>query len=481
MSRILIADDEHAICEAFARMLRLDGHEALIAANGREALRLVDECRPDAAFIDVRMPGMDGLACLAEIRKRHPELPVVVMTAYGTMETALSAMRQGAFDYLGKPLELKRIRELLGRALHRPEPAAGCAEPDTGAGEEGRLIGRSAPMQELFKLMVLVTENDLTVLILGESGSGKELVARGIHGHGPRRELPFVALNCAAIPENLIESELFGHEKGAFSGAHERRVGRIEAAAGGTLFLDEIAELPPHLQGKLLRVLQERSFERVGSNRSLPMTARIIAATNRDLAGAVADGWFREDLYHRLNLVTLRVPPLRKRSEDIPILAAHFLRQAARQLNRELDGIESAAIQRLRAYDWPGNVRELEHLIKRSALVARGPTLTVHDLDLPMVEPEQGSEPGQDDGESGLARAARSALHGLLETAGEGAPPSDLYHRLVGLVERELVAEALRITGDNQVAASRLLSLHRTTLRKKIEMAGDPDEPPTGG
>jgi transcriptional regulator with GAF, ATPase, and Fis domain len=311
----------------------------------------------------------------------------------------------------------------------------------------------------------------LTVLVLGESGVGKELVARGIHRHGRRANQPFVAVNCAAIPENLLESELFGHERGAFTGAMDRRIGRLEAAAGGTLFLDEIGDLPLPLQGKLLRVLQERTFERVGSNQAIPLQARIITATNRDLEGDVELGRFREDLFHRLNLATLRIPPLRKRREDIPLLARYFLSQANRELHKHLDDIEQAALDSLMGYDWPGNVRELEHLLKRSALVARGSILSVHDLTPPPASRKPGYTPDRSsETPSRTADLGATARRALQEALGPNAvenPPPDLFHRLVEQVERALIDEALRITGDNQVAASRLLGLHRTTLRKK--------------
>jgi DNA-binding NtrC family response regulator len=476
VSKILVADDEHAICLAFTHMLRQAGHTALVAANGRQALDILAAEPVDAVFLDVRMPGMSGLEVLGHIRTDHPELPVIVMTAYGTMDTAMQALQLGAFDYLGKPLELKRVRELLQRALYRPAPTATGPEISHPAGsppEEARLIGQSAPMQEVFKLMALLADNDLAVLITGESGVGKELVARDIHRYGRRSQARFLAINCAAIPENLIESELFGHERGAFTGAAERRIGRFEAVGDGTLFLDEIGELPLLLQGKLLRVLQERQFERVGGNAPVPLKARLVAATNRDLAVEAEQGRFREDLFHRLNLVTLRIPPLRERPDDVDLLAIHFLHQAAGELGKRFTGIEPAALERLKGYRWPGNVRELEHLIKRSVLSARGPVLTVHDLELPA--------PAADAGEadmSALMERLGQAARAALRVAADGQPGTPvttdgdgLFHRLVGYVEQELIDEALRLTGGSQVSASRLLALHRTTLRKKMRPA----------
>jgi DNA-binding NtrC family response regulator len=460
MAKVLIADDEHAICEAFSDMLRADGHSPVIASSGEEALEKVAQVGPDVVFLDVQMPGMSGMEVLERLHGSHPALPIIVMTAYGTLQTAMDALRLKAFDYLGKPIDLARIRALLQRALHEPSTAI-AATAMSSAPDGERMVGRSAAMQEVFKRMGMLTGNDLTVLITGESGVGKEVVASGIHEHGGRREHPFVAVNCAAIPEQLIESELFGHERGAFTDARELRRGRFEAAGAGSLFLDEISELPYTLQSKLLRVLQERTFERVGSVTPIPFKARLMAASNRDLAEEVKAGRFREDLYHRLNIVVLTIPPLRERSEDIEALALHFLQRANREIGRDLRGIEPAALVRLKTYSWPGNVRELEHSIKRSVLMARGPFLAAHDLDLV----DQGTAPEQSNAESVLRAAIRGALRARLAM---GEADAGVFADLVQLTEEELVAEALAITGDNQVAASKLLGLNRTTLRKRV-------------
>jgi nitrogen regulation protein NR(I) len=466
VSKVVVADDEASICRAFSQFLELEGHTPLIASNGREALELVEREGADAVFLDVRMPGMDGLEVLSRLRSMQPDLPVIVMTAYGTMETAMDAMGQGAFDYLGKPVDLARLRALLRRALYRSSAAgAPSPAPPASASKARSLIGQSASMQEIYKLMGLLTQNDLTVLVTGESGVGKELVARGIHDYAPRRTAPFVAINCAAIADNLLESELFGHEKGAFTGADQRRIGRCEAAGEGTLFLDEIGEMPLPLQGKLLRVLQERSFERVGSTTPIALRARIIAASNRNLEGEVARGRFREDLYHRLRLVTLLIPPLRKRKDDIGILAEHFLHQANTELGRQLGGMEPSVLDALESHDWPGNVRELEHTIKRAVLLARGPLLTVDDLALPVVRNPAGQVSAGGAPQS-LQDAVRHSLEEMLEQGSmvEGG----IYHAIIDAVGRELISEALRRTDGNQVAASRLLGLHRTTMRKRM-------------
>ncbi len=468
MARVLVADDERSICEAFVLLLEAEGHTPLTASTGEEALRLVRATRPDMVFVDVRMPGMGGLALLKEIRRFDPALPVVVMTAYGTLETAAEALRNEAFDYLGKPLDLAQIRQVMRRALHTPVPPSETASVPPGGDADLRptLVGQSAAMQELFKLIVMLADNDLTVLVQGESGVGKELVARAIHASGARAQEPFVAINCAAIPEQLIESELFGHERGAFTDAKAARAGRFEAAGQGSLFLDEISELPLHLQSKLLRVLQERSFERVGSLSPLPFRARLVCASNRDLASAVAAGAFREDLYHRVNIVTLQVPPLRERRDDIPELVQALVQRANREVGKAITSVELAVLDRLKTRDWPGNVRELEHVIKRSVLVARGPVLTTHDLSF-----DQESGAASDEGRGLLdnllsALDAQAAL--LVNAAGRGEADVAVHELAMGRLEQALIRAALQATAGNQVAAARLLGISRSTLRSKV-------------
>ena len=474
MARILVADDEPSICEAFAAVLAAEGHEALIASNGRDAVDLVRSARPDAVFLDVRMPGLDGLAALKEIRAFDRAVPVIVMTAYGTLDTAAEALRNDAFDYLGKPLELSKIRQLLRRALHArtaPGAASVALQPAAVEPQPRQLVGQSPAMQEIFKRIILLADNELGVLVQGESGTGKELVARAVHTSGRRAAEPFVAINCAAIPETLMESELFGHERGAFTDAKQARPGRFELAGQGTLFLDEISELPLNLQSKLLRVLQERTFERVGGNTPIAFRARLVCATNRDLAAEVAAGRFREDLFHRINLVTLNVPPLRERRDDIAELVRSLLAEANREAGKSITAVEQAVLDRLRARDWPGNVRELEHVIKRAVLTARGSTLTVHDLDLDAeVRP---AVP-----EAALERilapldAVAASLVGLGAAAGE-SPPA-IHDAAMRRLDRALIEKALEATGGNQVAAARLLGISRSTLRSKISNpAGD--------
>jgi len=472
MKKILVADDEHSICQAFSDFLVTAGYTPLVAGNGEEVLEIMRDEMPEMIFLDVQMPGMNGLEVLAEIREEHPEIPVVIMTAFGTMHTAIEAVRLGAFDYLGKPLELSQIRQLLKNALDKnTQQNEFIALPETSLSSHS-MVGQSAVMQEIFKLIGLVTTNDLNVLITGESGVGKELVARAIQHHSDRNQEPFVAVNCAAIPENLIENELFGHEKGAFTGADGKRTGRLEAAERGIIFLDEISELPFHLQGKLLRVLQEKTFERVGSVTPVSLRARVIAASNKDLMQEVEKGKFREDLYHRLNLVNLRIPPLRDRGDDVVLLARHFLHRSCVELNRKIREIDKTAMEILKECSWPGNVRELENTIKRSVLMARGISITASDLQMAAdnkpIRPLDSNEMYI----KKLSDSAISALRAMLSVSGDNS--DSVYQALVTTVEYSLIDEALKISGNNQVAASRMLGLHRTTLRNKLseKMAG---------
>jgi nitrogen regulation protein NR(I) len=479
MSTILIADDERSICEAFAALVESEGHTALIAANADEAVRLVRTRAPTLAFLDVRMPGKDGLAALAEIKAAQPQLPVIVMTAYGTLQTAASALGQGAFDYLGKPIELDQLRRVLRRAVHSASGSVVAASGASGAEAgpaHGTLVGQSPAMQEIFKLIVMLSGTDLTVLIQGESGVGKELVARALHTQGSRAGEPFIALNCAAIPESLIEAELFGHERGAFTDAREARRGRFEAAGRGTLFLDEIGEMPRSLQSKLLRVLQERIFERVGSVTPTPFAARLVAASNRDLAAEVRAGRFREDLYHRLNIVTLHVPALRDRRNDIPVLLRTLLARANTELGRNVRGVEPAALERLQEHSWPGNVRELEHTVKRAVLVARGDLLSLDDLEIVMrADPAEAIDAPEAASAAALLGGLDALATKIVASCALDVPSEHLFDDTVRRLETALVEAALRRTQGNRAAAAKLLGINRATLRSRI--AQDDEEP----
>ena len=464
MAKILVADDERGICDAFSMFLSDEGHEPLLASNGPAAVKIVREENPAVAFLDVRMPGGDGIEALQEIQAIAPQMPVIVMTAYGTLDTARSAMDLGAFDYLGKPVELSQLREILAKALHRPKTAPR-AMVDSPEVDRPTLIGQSAAMQELFKQIVLLTGNDLSVLIVGESGVGKELVAHAIHDNSARAAEPFVAVNCAAIPDTLIEAELFGAEAGAFTDAKNTRIGRFEAAGEGTLFLDEISELPFHLQSKLLRVLQEHSFERLGSVKPLRFKARLIAASNRNLEAEIDASHFRSDLYHRLNLATISVPALRERQDDIKPLVDHFLARANAEISKNVLAVEPAAIDKLRNHSWPGNVRELEHCVKRAVLAARGTTLSVHDVDIPAANTRERRRTPN------LQQALSSQAAEMVRNPEKFGGPGEIYQCLVDNAGYEIIKAALNATDGNQVAAAKLLGINRSTLRKKIAEA----------
>ncbi|RMF56729.1 MAG: sigma-54-dependent Fis family transcriptional regulator [Calditrichaeota bacterium] len=388
---ILIVDDDAAIQFAFQKTFSSMGFDILTAGDGQQALDKIQETCPDLVFLDVAMPGMDGLDALEQIKTEHPDLPVVIITGYGNMETAIRAMQCGAYDYLTKPLDIEKVRVTAQRALEMREMRRKInvlQQKLEDKSHEGRtiLIGKNPRMQEIFKKIgVLSTSpNTTNILILGETGTGKELVARVIHESGPNADEPFVAINCTVLPETLLESELFGHEKGAFTGADRSKPGKFELAGKGTLFLDEVGDMPEALQKKLLRVIQERCFERLGSNQSIPLEARLIAATHHNLSDAVQKGTFREDLYYRLNVVAINLPPLRERKEDIPLLATYFLQKYGERFGKKINQIDPEAMELLMSWDYPGNIRELENLIERAVALERGSVLTRQSFPLEM-------------------------------------------------------------------------------------------------
>jgi DNA-binding NtrC family response regulator len=367
-SRILVVDDDRALLEALIQALKQMGHEPLGECDPLQGLARVDTWEPDAAIFDLRMPGIDGLELLRRALQLQPELPVLLLTAHGTVETAVQAVREGAYDFLEKPFDLTKIELILQKALaHRGQRQRYrmLAEATGRKGEFEGIVGECAAIQKVLEAVAAVAETDSTVLVTGESGTGKELVARAVHALGMRRAKPFVTVDCAAIPDSLLESELFGHAKGAFTGAHQERAGYFEAAADGTIFLDEIGEVPRVLQKKLLRILQEKTFIRVGETRRRSTEARIVAATNRDLEREVKGGGFREDLFYRLKVIEIPVPPLRERQEDVPLLVNHYLGRLNRKLNRQVLGVTNGAMALLRIYSWPGNIRELVHLLEQ--------------------------------------------------------------------------------------------------------------------
>ena len=455
MTTVLIIDDEAAVRRLVRLALERDGHAVVEAADGAQGVERFAASRPDVVLCDVVMPGLGGFDVLARLRTADPTVPVVVVTGEGSTEHAIRAMACGACDYLLKPLDLPRAVRTVRRILASAGPPA---PPDAAATPAARLLGKSDAMYEVSKLIGRVAGQPTTVLILGESGTGKELVARSIHAHGGRRTGPFVALNCAAIPESLLESELFGHERGAFTGADRQRLGKFELARGGTLFLDEVGDLAPATQAKLLRVLQEQEFTRLGGSETVRADARILAATHRDLRAEAAAGRFREDLYYRLGVVSIRLPPLRDRREDIPLLVTHFLHRSARELSLGVTGVHPDALARLCAQDWPGNVRELANALHQAVLECPGATI------LPDQFPPLVPRPP-----AGLFDA--EAVRGHVERAiagGEGG----LLRPLLDAFEAAVVAAALDQCGGNVSLAARHLGVHRVTLKTRAGRTG---------
>ncbi len=394
--RILVVDDESNARNALAEILKEEGYAVETAADGFKGLARYQEFSPDLVLTDLKMPGMDGVQLLSKVRETEESLPVIVMTAFGSVDTAVSAMRAGALDYLTKPINADELLLVIGRALEQVRLRREANELRQQLAERyhfDNVVGSSPRMQQVFKVVSQVAPSRATVLLTGESGTGKELVAAAIHHRSPRAGGPFVRLHCAALAESLLESELFGHEKGAFTGADRRREGRFEQANGGTLFLDEIGEISPSTQVKLLRVLQEHEFERVGGNETIQVDTRVIAATNRDLRAMVAEGSFREDLYYRLNVINIALPSLRERSSDIPALATHFLRRFAAENGKKVERISDAALARLVGYSWPGNVRELENVIERAVVLAENGVVEPAHLPTEVLPAPVGGEP----------------------------------------------------------------------------------------
>jgi two-component system, NtrC family, nitrogen regulation response regulator GlnG len=469
--KILLADDEDGVRWVLEKGLREAGYEVTSVGDGEAALRRAEAEPYDLIFLDVRMPGLDGLTVLARLRSSRPDALVIVMTAHGTMETAIQAMQRGAYDYLAKPFDIDEVLLLAERALAVRRLAQEVAQLKTGLQEVwefGALIGRHSRMQEIYKAIGRIAASDVTVLLRGESGTGKELVARAIHHYSRRAGRPFVAVSCAAIPATLLESELFGHERGAFTDAKERKLGKFELAHGGTMFLDEVGDMPPELQTKLLRALQERSFERVGGQEPIRVDVRILAATNRELEALIKEGKFRDDLYYRLNVVELELPPLRERRRDIPLLVDHFLAKYSDDLGQRI--VAPEALDRLVGYEWPGNVRELENVIQRAMVMATGGVILPEHLPIGAVS-AAASVAIDATLEDIIERRLLDCVRGLREHAS-----ANLYDLMVGLVEKPLFRAVLRETGGNQVRAAQLLGINRNTLRKKLKEHGiDPD------
>jgi len=481
-AKILVADDEQNLRRVLVAMLRRDGHEVVQAASGLEAIERLAEV--DVVITDLRMPGADGMEVLRTAARTFPQVPVIMITAYGSVGQAVEAIKAGAFDYIEKPFEQDSIRTIVDKAIgqaaaNRMAPRPTLYPTDSEATGRFGLVGNSPEIQGIFAIIERVADTPSTVLITGESGTGKELVAKALHEHGSRKTGPFIKINCAAIPKTLMESELFGYEKGAFTGATSSKPGRFELADGGTLFLDEIGEIPVEMQVKLLRAIQESEFERVGGLKTIKVDVRLVTATNRDLEQETQRGNFREDLYYRLNVVPLQIPPLRKRTGDIPLLVAHIIKRFNERLKKTICGITDEALAALEAHAWPGNIRELENVLERTILFAKGDRIERADLQLsgageahPAVHPpaHSASTPSvpipvlaDEDDEDGVTSEHAGSPSGSLK---------DIVRAETSRVERELIVKALEETGGNVTQSARLLKISRKSLQMKMKEFG---------
>jgi len=466
--RILIADDEDSLRWVLEKGFRGVGYEVTAVKDGNAAFAQIETGPFDLILLDVRMPGMDGLTLLKRTRELRPDAQIVIMTAHGTMETAIQAMQQGAYDYLAKPFDLDEALLLAERAMTAQRLTQEVSSLRTGLKEVwefGALVGRHPTMQEVYKAIGRIAASDVSVLLRGESGTGKEVVARALHHYSRRAGRPFVGISAAAIPVTLLESELFGHEKGAFTDAKDRRLGKLELAHGGTVFFDEIGDMPAELQVKLLRALQERSFERVGGHELIRMDVRVLAATHRDLEGMMREGRFREDLFYRLNVVMLSLPSLRERRGDIPLLVEHMLAKYAESLGERV--IAADALDRLVGYAWPGNVRELENVIQRAMVMASAGVILPEHLPIGPVSAAAAVAGTDASLEEIIEKKMHECVRGL-----RGHTSANLHGLMVGLVEKPLLRAVMRETKGNQVRAAQLLGINRNTLRKKLKEHG---------
>ena len=461
---ILLADDDAGIRTVISRALTQQGYHVRATGMASTLWRWMEDGSGDIAILDVVLPDENTLDLLPRIKQRRPQLPIIMMSAQNTLLTAVRATERGAFDYLPKPFDLSDLVSMVKRAFAVPAPGGSAT---VGQEETLPIIGRSAPMQDIYRIIARLTGTDLTALVTGESGTGKELVARAMHDYGKRRNGPFVAVNMAAIPRELIESELFGHEKGAFTGAAVRKIGRFEQAEGGTLFLDEIGDMPLEAQTRLLRVLQSGEFMTVGGRSPIKADLRIVAATHRDLRQLVAQGLFREDLFYRLNVVPIRLPPLRERAEDIPALAQHFLGQA-RDEGLPTKAIEPEAMSLLKTYEWPGNVRELENLVRRLAVLYAEDAIGRDVIEIELRASRPSHDNGAEDDGDDLGGFVTRHLDLMFDSFEGRLPPSGLHGRILREIERPLIEKVLAVTRGNQLKAAALLGVNRNTLRKKI-------------
>jgi two-component system response regulator AtoC len=484
-SRILVVEDEPNLRKVLATLLRREGYEVTVAENGEVGLAEFDKNGADVVVTDMVMPRIGGMEVLRAINGKAPDVPVIIVTAHGTVDSAVEAIKLGAFDYITKPFDQAELQSVIAKATRTHQAAQRSIKPD------GRLrsaiVGDSSQMQDIFRIIDKVADTPSTVLITGESGTGKELIASALHEGSSRRERPLIRINCGAIPKDLMESELFGYERGAFTGAVTSKPGRFELADGGTLFLDEIGEIPVEMQVKLLRVLQEGEFERVGGIKTTRVDVRLIAATNRDLEQEIDAGRFRKDLYYRLNVVPIRLPSLRERSGDIPMLTRHFIDKYNRRLNKRIEGISDEALDRLASYAWPGNIRELENLVERILLLADGPRIELRDLQDHLRAPAiGGATAAPAAGQPSIAAAHAPAPGPATGTGSDAGPPpgegglKDLVRAKAAELERDLIVRALEETGGNVTRAAKLLQISRKSLQTKMKEFGlrdlDPGE-----
>src|SRR5438270_1469872 len=458
--RVLVVDDEQSLRKVLAATLQREGYEVTVCADGEEAVSALERDGADVVVTDLVMPKLDGLALLRKVVSRHPDVPVIVITAHGRIDSAVEAMKAGAFDFLAKPFDHGELKAIIAKAARQSDYNQRNVVPEErqegAARRYTEIIGRGRQMQELQQMIAKVADAPSTVLIQGESGTGKELVATALHDTSSRRDRPFIKINCAAIPRELVEAELFGFERGAFTGAVQSKPGRFELADGGTLFLDEIGEIPMEMQAKLLRAIQESEFERVGGVKTTRVEVRLVAATSRDLGKEIAAGRFREDLYYRLNVVPIFLPPLRERREDIPLLAEHFREKYNARLRKNVEKIEDDAIACLMAYPWPGNIRELENVLERTILFAEGPRISLKELP------------------PSLRKAAGEAPPPAQEAAQSGPPGSlkEIVKEQVQAIERDLIVRGLEVTGGNVTRTAKLLKISRKSLQMKMKEFG---------
>lgn len=480
LEKILLIDDDEGLNHFLNRFFKRKGYDVTICLNGEDAIRKIHNENFDLILLDYKMPGLNGLETLKKIKDTQVKTPVVIMTAYGSTDTAIEAMKRGAYDYLSKPFERKELSCIVSEALELNRRMkevvyiSDSASPFESASSNKtlKMIGRSKTMQAVYKTIGQIAEKDVAVLITGESGTGKELAAKAIYHHSRRKEKPFLAINCPAIPEQLFESELFGYEPGAFTGAHHTKIGKIERANGGTCFLDEIGDMSAALQAKLLRVLQEGELERLGGMKTIKVDVRIIAATNKDLSLAVQKGLFREDLYWRLKVITIDLPPLRKRTEDIPELVEYFIARFGAEYNKPIRHVSEGVLKHFKTYSWPGNIRELENCLRRAVIVCTGDVIMEEHIELLDKQKEHRAQSlNREQVMNGLIDKIQNILPEVIRLSKE-----DIHANIIEIVEKTIILKALEECGNNQVKAAEMLGISRNTLRHRLKRYNENQE-----